>query len=152
MRDGAQIGKKCVLGQNVYVGEKVRIGSGCRIQNNVSVYDGVELEDDVFVGPSVVFSNVKRPRAHITQRDQFASTKIGKGVTLGANATIVCGVTIGEYAFIAAGAVVSKSVPAFAMVMGVPAKIAGYVCRCGDDLKPETNCEQCNMDFKDISK
>ena len=114
------------------------------------MYDGVQLEDDVFVGPSVVFSNVKRPRAHITQSHVFSSTKICKGVTLGANATIICGVTIGEYAFVGAGAMISKSIPAYAMAIGVPAKIVGYVCRCGQDLHPDSGCEECGVKLEDV--
>ena len=152
MREGAEIGDNCVLGQNVYIAESVRMGSGCKIQNNVSVYDGVELAEDIFIGPSVVFTNVKRPRAHIEQSHLFSDSKIERGVTLGANATIVCGITIGEYAFVAAGSTVTKSVPPHAMVLGVPAKIVGYVCRCAKDLMPDSSCKQCGVEFKDIAQ
>ena len=131
---GARIGAGCVLGQNVYVAGSVRIGDRCRIQNNVSLYDGVILEDDVFVGPSVVFTNVKRPRAFLSRKAAFATTRIASGSTLGANATIVCGARVGANAFVAAGAVVTRDVPAHAMVMGVPATQVGWVCRCGCDL------------------
>jgi UDP-2-acetamido-3-amino-2,3-dideoxy-glucuronate N-acetyltransferase len=131
---GAHVGARCVLGQNVYVAGSVRIGDRCRIQNNVSLYDGVSLEDDVFVGPSVVFTNVERPRAFLSRRTEFQPTRIGRGSTLGANATIVCGVRIGAYGFVAAGAVVTRDVPAHALVQGVPARQVGWVCRCGRDL------------------
>ena len=129
------IGEGCTLGQNVYVGPRVRIGKGCRIQNNVSVYDLVELDDYVFCGPSVVFTNVINPRAHIPRKDEFKKTRVHAGATLGANATIVCGVEIGRFAFVAAGALVSKSVKEFAIVQGVPARQVGWMCHCGIRLK-----------------
>jgi len=119
---GASIGNNCILGQNVYVGGEAVIGNGCKIQNNVSIYDAVTLEDDVFIGPSAVFTNVKEPRAAIRQRDNFKPTLVKKGATIGANATIVCGVTIGEGAMIGAGAVVTKDVPARETWVGVPAR------------------------------
>jgi len=130
---GAYIGDRCSVGQGCFIG-KVRIGHGCRIQNNVSVYDGVTLEDDVFLGPSCVFTNVKHPRAHVQRKDQFARTLVCKGATIGANATIMCGVTIGEYAMIGAGAVVTADVPPYALVMGSPGRRAGWVCACGETL------------------
>lgn len=118
---GAEIGEDCMLGQNVYVGGAVLMGRGCRVQNNVSLYDGVVLEDEVFIGPSVVFTNVKRPRVGINQHDAYLQTRVGRGASIGANATIVCGVTIGEEAMIGAGAVVTHDVPAGATVVGNPA-------------------------------
>lgn len=124
---GAKIGKNCSLGQNVFVGNKVIIGNNVKIQNNVSVYDNVILEEDVFCGPSVVFTNVYNPRAAICRKAEYRDTLIKKGATLGANCTIVCGVTIGKYAFVGAGAVVTKDVPDYALVVGVPAKQIGWV-------------------------
>jgi UDP-2-acetamido-3-amino-2,3-dideoxy-glucuronate N-acetyltransferase len=139
VRAGARVGADCMLGQNVYVGGAVEVGNGCRIQNNVSLYDGVVLEDDVFVGPSVVFTNVKRPRAFrpLWRFDPpvFAATRVGRGTTIGANATLVCGVTLGAFSFVGAGAVVTRDVPAHALVVGAPARRTGWVCRCGGDLE-----------------
>jgi UDP-2-acetamido-3-amino-2,3-dideoxy-glucuronate N-acetyltransferase len=131
---GAQVGARCVLGQNVFVAGGAVVGDGCRLQNNVSIYDGVTLADDVFVGPSAVFTNVRTPRAAIDRRGELAQTNVGRGATIGANATIVCGVTIGEYAFVAAGAVVTRDIAAHALVAGVPARRTGWVCRCGRRL------------------
>ncbi|MFT4024000.1 MAG: acyltransferase [Flavihumibacter sp.] len=131
---GVQIGAGTQLGQNVFVGRGVRIGAGCKVQNNVSVYEGVELADKVFVGPSVVFTNVRRPRAFIEQKGSFLRTYIAEGVTIGANATIVCGIHIGAYAFIAAGAVVTRDVPAYAKLMGVPGRVVGRVDEAGNDM------------------
>ncbi|EKO3781208.1 N-acetyltransferase [Vibrio metschnikovii] len=131
---GAQIGKGVSLGQNVFVGNKVTIGDHCKIQNNVSVYDNVHLEEGVFCGPSMVFTNVYNPRSLIERKDQYRDTLVKKGATLGANCTIVCGVTIGEFAFIGAGAVVNKNVPAYAMMVGVPAKQKGWMSEFGEQL------------------
>ncbi|MCF3099533.1 N-acetyltransferase [Aeromonas australiensis] len=131
---GAQIGQGVSLGQNVFVGNKVTIGDHCKIQNNVSVYDNVHLEDGVFCGPSMVFTNVYNPRSLIERKDQYRDTLVKKGATLGANCTIVCGVTIGEFAFIGAGAVVNKDVPAYAMMVGVPAKQKGWMGEFGEQL------------------
>jgi UDP-2-acetamido-3-amino-2,3-dideoxy-glucuronate N-acetyltransferase len=131
----SRIGKKCNLGQNVYIASDVRIGNNVKVQNNVSVYTGVEVEDDVFCGPSMVFTNVINPRSHIVRKSEYQRTLVKKGATLGANSTIVCGVTIGEYAFVAAGAVVTHDVPDYALVMGVPGKQLGWMCRCGVRLK-----------------
>ncbi len=131
---GAVIGKNCVLGQNVYVGSKAKIGSNVKIQNNVSVYDDVILEDHVFCGPSVVFTNVHNPRAEFPRKSEYRPTLVKAGATLGANATIVCGVTIGHYGFVGAGAVVSRDVPDFALMVGVPAKQIGWVSRFGERL------------------
>ena len=131
---GATIGEDVVLGQNVFVGNRVTIGKGCRVQNNVSIYDNVTLEDDVFCGPSMVFTNVVSPRAFVSRKDEYADTIVKRGASLGANCTVVCGVTVGEYAFVAAGAVVTKDVPAYALVAGVPAKPVGWVSRMGRRL------------------
>lgn len=130
----AVIGEKCSFGQNVYVGNNVRIGNNCKIQNNVSVYDNVFLEDDVFCGPSMVFTNVYNPRSAVVRKDEYRDTLVKKGVTIGANATIVCGVTIGEYAFIGAGAVVNKDVKPFALMAGVPAKQIGWMSSYGERM------------------
>src|SRR5919201_3489900 len=127
---GAVIGERCNLGQNVVVSNGVRIGSNVKIQNNVSLYTGVELEDDVFCGPSMVFTNVINPRSHIVRKNEYRRTLVKRGASLGANCTIVCGTTIGEYAFVAAGAVVSHDVKPYALVMGVPARQVGWMCYC----------------------
>jgi UDP-2-acetamido-3-amino-2,3-dideoxy-glucuronate N-acetyltransferase len=132
---GAVIGERCVLGQNVVVMPGTRIGNNVKIQNNVSVYEGVELEDDVFCGPSCVFTNVGTPRSHVSRRHAYQRTLVRRGATIGANATIVCGVTLGEYAFVGAGAVVTRDVPAHALVTGVPARRTGWMCRCGEPLR-----------------
>ncbi|RJG11780.1 acyltransferase [Massilia cavernae] len=131
---GARIGAGCSLGQNVFVGNDVRIGDRVKIQNNVSVYDAVTLEDEVFCGPSMVFTNVYNPRAAVVRKDEYRRTLVRRGATLGANATIVCGITVGEYAFIAAGAVVNRDVPAFALMAGVPARRIGWMSRHGERL------------------
>jgi UDP-2-acetamido-3-amino-2,3-dideoxy-glucuronate N-acetyltransferase len=128
---GSKLGKRCNLGQNVYVASNVSIGNNVKIQNNVSIYTGVELEDDVFCGPSMVFTNVINPRSHLTRKDEYRRTLVRKGATLGANSTIVCGVNIGAYAFVAAGAVVTHDVPDYGLVMGVPAVQVGWMCQCG---------------------
>lgn len=128
---GAALGRDCRLGQNVNVGSKAVIGNNVKIQNNVSVYDGVVLEDDVFCGPSMVFTNVATPRSHVSRRDAYIQTLVRRGATLGANCTIVCGVTIGQYAFIGAGAVVTRDVPDYALVFGAPARQQGWMCHCG---------------------
>ena len=141
---GARIGRGTSLGQNVFVAPKVIVGAGCKIQNNVSLYEGVELGDDVFVGPSAVFTNVVNPRAHVIRRHEFAPTIVKRRATIGANATIVCGTTLGEYAFVGAGAVVSKDVPAFALMVGVPARRVGWMCQCGERL-PESGSGTCTV-------
>lgn len=131
---GAKIGKGVSLGQNVFVGNRVVIGDHCKVQNNVSVYDNVFLEEGVFCGPSMVFTNVYNPRSLIERKDQYRDTLVKKGATLGANCTIVCGVTIGAYAFVGAGAVVNKDVPAYALMVGVPAKQIGWMSEFGEQL------------------
>ena len=132
---GAVIGKGCSLGQNVFVGSQVVIGDNVKIQNNVSVYDNVTLEDDVFCGPSMVFTNVYNPRSAVSRKNEYLDTFVGKGATLGANCTIVCGVTIGQYAFIGAGSVVTKDVQDYALVVGVPAKQIGWISEYGERLQ-----------------
>jgi len=131
---GARIGARCSLGQNVYVGNDVQIGDNVKIQNNVSVYDAVTLEDDVFCGPSMVFTNVYNPRAAVPRKNEYRRTLVKRGATLGANCTIVCGTTIGAYAFIGAGAVINRDVPDFALMVGVPAKRIGWMSRYGERL------------------
>lgn len=131
---GARIGRRCVLGQNVFVAGAAVVGDGVRVQNNVSIYDGTEIEDDVFLGPSAVLTNVENPRAQIRRREVYARTRIRRGATVGANATVVAGVTVGRYAFIAAGAVVTRDVPDYALVTGVPGKRAGWMSRHGHRL------------------
>jgi len=131
---GAKIGQGVSLGQNVFVGNKVVIGDHCKVQNNVSVYDNVTLEEGVFCGPSMVFTNVYNPRSLIERKDEYRNTLVKKGATLGANCTIVCGVTIGEYSFVGAGAVVNKDVPAYALMVGVPAKQIGWMSEFGEQL------------------
>lgn len=131
----ARIGRHCSMGQNVFVGNDVVVGNNVKIQNNVSIYDAVELGDDVFCGPSMVFTNVYNPRAEINRKSEYRRTVVRKGATLGANCTVVCGVTVGEYAFVGAGAVVNRDVPPFALMLGVPARRRGWMCRCGTQLK-----------------
>ena len=131
---GARIGRACSLGQNVFVGNDVVIGDNVKIQNNVSVYDAVTLEDDVFCGPSMVFTNVYNPRSVISRKDSYRRTTVRRGATLGANSTIVCGVTVGAHAFVGAGAVVNRDVPDFALVLGVPARHSGWISRYGERL------------------
>lgn len=148
---GARIGKNCKLGQNVFVAEGVKIGNDVKIQNNVSVYSGVILEDAVFCGPSTVFTNVKMPRSLYPVNKQYTKTLVKKGATIGANATIICGITIGKYAFVGAGSVVTKDVPAFSLVYGNPAKIHGWVCRCGRQLQKSGKrsylCKKCKQEY-----
>jgi UDP-2-acetamido-3-amino-2,3-dideoxy-glucuronate N-acetyltransferase len=142
---GARIGRGCSLGQNVFVGERVTIGDGVRIQNNVSVYEGVTIEDSVFIGPSVVFTNVKTPRAAFPRRGEggFAASRVQRGASIGANATIVCGVTIAAQALVGAGAVVTRDVAAHALVVGVPARAVGWACECGARLAFELHAAEC---------
>jgi UDP-2-acetamido-3-amino-2,3-dideoxy-glucuronate N-acetyltransferase len=147
---GARIGARCSLGQNVFVGARAVVGSNCKVQNNVSLYDAVVLEDDVFVGPSAVFTNVINPRAFIERKGEYRQTVVRRGATIGANATVVCGHEVGAYAFVAAGAVVTHDVAPHALVKGVPARQAGWVCRCGTVLVGEDGgfrCGECQARY-----
>jgi len=146
---GARIGEHCSFGQNVFVGNDVVIGKNVKVQNNVSVYDAVQLDDDVFCGPSMVFTNVYNPRSAITRRNEYRKTRVCRGATLGANCTIVCGVTIGEYAFVGAGAVINRDVPPYALMLGVPARQRGWMCKCGVQLKGmgELRCD-CGTEYR----
>ena len=151
---GAGIGDNCMLGQNVYVGGKAVIGAGVRIQNNVSVYDDVTLEDDVFVGPSAVFTNVRNPRSHVDRKNAYEATVVRRGASIGANATIVSGVTIGRYAFIGSGAVVTRDVPDYGLAFGTPARLRGWVCSCGVKLlfeKKKATCPECGRIYRKLS-
>ncbi|EES50991.1 N-acetyltransferase [Clostridium botulinum] len=144
------MGEKCNIGQNVVISPGVKLGNGVKIQNNVSVYTGVICEDDVFLGPSCVFTNVINPRSFIERKSEYKQTIIGKGASVGANVTIVCGHNIGKYALIGAGAVVTKNIPDYALVVGNPAIVKGYVCKCGSKLDFKENkaiCESCNEEY-----
>jgi UDP-2-acetamido-3-amino-2,3-dideoxy-glucuronate N-acetyltransferase len=131
---GAVIGERCSLGQNVVVMPGTKLGNNVKVQNNVSIYEGVECEDDVFLGPSMVFTNVTNPRSHVSRKHEYKTTPVGRGVSIGANATIVCGNSLGEYCFVGAGAVVTCDVPPYALVAGVPARLIGWMCQCGERL------------------
>ena len=149
---GAVIGERCSLGQNVVVMPGTWIGNNVKIQNNVSIYEGVTLEDDVFCGPSCVFTNVTTPRSHISRKTEYARTLVGQGASIGANATVVCGVTLGRYAFIGAGAVVTSDVPAYGLMVGVPARRVGWMCHCGERLHfagDAATCERCGSGYRD---
>lgn len=148
---GADIGSNCNLGQNVYVGGKAKIGNGVRIQNNVSVYDGVTLEDDVFCGPSMVFTNDPNPRSAYPKHGDYLQTIVKRGASIGANVTVVCGTTIGTCAFIGAGSVVTKDVPDYALAYGTPARVHGWVCECGEKLQFDDEKAQCSACAKKYS-
>jgi UDP-2-acetamido-3-amino-2,3-dideoxy-glucuronate N-acetyltransferase len=147
---GAKIGADCSFGQNVFVGNDVIIGNNVKVQNNVSIYDAVTLEDDVFCGPSMVFTNVNNPRSHVSRKHEYRRTIVRKGATVGANATVVCGYEIGQYAFIGAGAVITRDVLPFALMVGAPAKRIGWMCACGERLPNnigEHVCEACGARY-----
>jgi len=149
---GAVIGERCSLGQNVVVMPGTRIGTNVKIQNNVSIYEGVELEDDVFCGPSCVFTNVMNPRSHVPRKHEYRKTLVKRGASIGANATIVCGVTLGEFAFIGAGAVVRSDVKPYAIMVGVPAIQAGWMCQCGERLpflEGAGACAACGTSYRE---
>lgn len=148
---GTVIGENCSIGQNVMIGPHVKLGNGCKIQNNVSLYAGVELADDVFCGPSCVFTNVNNPRANVSRKDEFRTTPIGRGASIGANATIVCGHELGEYCFIGAGAVITKDVPAFALMIGNPARRSGWMSRAGEKLAADLICPRSGERYREIS-
>ncbi len=147
---GAVIGEKCSLGQNVVVMNDVVIGNNVKIQNNVSVYDAVTLEDDVFCGPSMVFTNVINPRSHVPRKNEYQRTLVRKGASIGANATIVCGVTLGEYSFVGAGSVITDDVPSYALMVGVPGKRIGWMCQCGERLPDggSGTCKVCGSKYE----
>jgi UDP-2-acetamido-3-amino-2,3-dideoxy-glucuronate N-acetyltransferase len=148
---GARIGRRCNIGQNVVVSPDVVVGDNCKIQNNVSLYTGVVLEDDVFCGPSMVFTNVVNPRSHVSRKHEYRPTVVKRGATIGANATVVCGHTIGRFAFIGAGAVVTKDVPDYALVVGNPGRVVGWTCECGVKLAVgakapvDASCRTCHL-------
>ena len=150
--DNTRIGENCNIGQNVVIGPDVLVGNGCKIQNNVSVYKGVTLEDEVFCGPSMVFTNVFNPRSHVKRMDEIRPTLVKKGASLGANCTIVCGITIGHYAFVGAGAVVTKDIPDHAMVAGNPARQIGWMCECGEKLSKKMECPVCKKTYPFLNK
>ena len=147
---GAVIGKGCSLGQNVFVANNVVLGDNVKVQNNVSIYEGVTCETDVFLGPSMVFTNVINPRSAVNRKSEYLPTRVGKGATIGANATIICGHDIGEYAFIGAGSVVTKHIPPYALVIGNPGRIAGWICNCGVKLSfsgSKAKCSACGRHY-----
>jgi UDP-2-acetamido-3-amino-2,3-dideoxy-glucuronate N-acetyltransferase len=156
---GAVIGERCSLGQNVVVMSGVTLGANVKVQNNVSIYEGVTCEDDVFLGPSMVFTNVTNPRSHVSRKHEYQPTLVRRGASIGANATIVCGNSLGQYAFVAAGAVVTRDVPAFALMAGVPARQIGWMCQCGERLelpaalteRQRVRCAACGSEYVERS-
>ncbi len=148
------IGRDCSLGQNVVVMPRATIGNNVKVQNNVSIYEGVVLEDDVFCGPSCVFTNVSNPRSHVSRKADYEVTLVKRGASIGANATVVCGVTLGEYAFVAAGAVITSDVPPYALMIGVPARRVGWMCHCGERLHlvdGRAACDRCGTSYQEDS-
>ncbi len=145
---GAVIGERCSLGQNVVVMNGASIGNNVKIQNNVSVYEGVHLEDDVFCGPSMVFTNVINPRSHVSRKNEYRQTLVKRGASIGANVTIVCGATLGEYSFIGAGAVITRDVRPYALMAGVPARRIGWMCQCGEKLSASLSCGVCGASYE----
>lgn len=155
----ARIGRQCNIGQNVFIASGVVIGDNVKIQNNVSLYTGVVIEDDVFLGPSMVFTNVMNPRSHVPRKDEYQTTLVKRGASIGANATIVCGVTVGRYAFVGAGSVVTRHVPDYALVYGNPARVQGWVCRCGvkllfpsDSPNERAMCKPCGARYHKLGQ
>ncbi len=149
---GAVIGERCNLGQNVVVMPGTRLGNNVKVQNNVSIYEGVTLEDDVFCGPSMVFTNVLNPRSHVSRKNEYRATLVKRGTSIGANATVVCGVTLGEFAFVGAGAVITSDVPAYALMVGVPARRVGWMCQCGERLQlsgGKAACAACGSAYEE---
>jgi UDP-2-acetamido-3-amino-2,3-dideoxy-glucuronate N-acetyltransferase len=151
---GVRIGRGCNIGQNVFIASGVVLGDNVKVQNNVSIYSGVVIEDDVFLGPSMVFTNVVNPRSHVSRKDEYRQTLVRKGVSIGANATIVCGVTLGQYSFVGAGAVVTRDLPDYALVYGNPGRVQGWMCQCGIKLpfRPRSGgdvavCQQCGARY-----
>ena len=147
----SRIGERCNIGQNVLVSSDVIIGNNVKIQNNISLYTGVVVEDDVFLGPSMVFTNVINPRSHVSRKDEYRKTLVRKGASIGANATIVCGITLGNYCFVGAGAVVTRNIPDYALVYGSPARVRGWMCQCGEQLKFENDravCSRCGEPYR----
>lgn len=154
---GATIGEHCNIGQNVFIASDVQIGNNVKIQNNVSLYTGVVVEDDVFLGPSMVFTNVINPRSHVNRKDEYKTTVVQKGASIGANATILCGITLGRYCFVGAGAVVTRNIPDHALVYGNPARFKGWMCKCGIELsfgmngdQPVATCEICGQKYEKV--
>jgi UDP-2-acetamido-3-amino-2,3-dideoxy-glucuronate N-acetyltransferase len=148
---GAKIGRNCIVGQNVFIGSGVTLGNNIKVQNNVSIYDGVILEDDVFCGPSMVFTNVFNPRSFISRKKEFRMTLVRKGATIGANVTVVCGNMIGHYAFIGAGSVVTRDIPDYALVYGNPGRMKGWVCQCAEEITFRSGkavCKDCGKKYK----
>jgi UDP-2-acetamido-3-amino-2,3-dideoxy-glucuronate N-acetyltransferase len=151
---GAVLGERCNIGQNVVISPDVVLGNNVKVQNNVSIYTGVMLDDDVFCGPSMVFTNVVNPRSHVVRKHEYRQTRVGRGASLGANCTVVCGYDIGKYAFVGAGAVVTKSIPDYALVVGNPGRITGWVCECGIKLASgaappaEATCKDCGKRYR----
>jgi UDP-2-acetamido-3-amino-2,3-dideoxy-glucuronate N-acetyltransferase len=151
---GAVLGERCNIGQNVVIAPDVVLGNNVKVQNNVSIYTGVLLEDDVFCGPSMVFTNVVNPRSHVVRKHEYRQTRVGRGASLGANCTVVCGYDIGKFAFVGAGAVVTKSIPDYALVVGNPGRITGWVCECGIKLSAgptppaEAACQECGKRYR----